>query len=282
MERALREGREGSHRLDLVAEELDPEGLAARGREDVDDAAAHRELAAVVHPLDPLVAGKRERLRQAVDAWLETGPQLDRLRARLCGRQPLGERPRGSADEPALCEHVERPCSLAHEVRRRREPRLPRDTATRQQTDLLVPEKPRGSFGGVAGVRVLRQENDEPTLEALVQRCQQKRQRRLRHTGARRQRLRKLAKALVLDELLDERMQYRTVHDEGRNRRVPRASMVTSRREAYAPGRARGRSLRAAERTAVQAALVRAHRLGGRGLAPPPRPPLGPRPPPPR
>ena len=73
MERALREGRERAHRLDLVAEELDPERLAAGRREDVDDAAPHCELAAVVHPLHPLVPSKRKRLRQPFDAQLEPG-----------------------------------------------------------------------------------------------------------------------------------------------------------------------------------------------------------------
>src|SRR2546429_9379729 len=54
-----------------------------------------------------------------------------------------------------------------------------------------------------------------------------------------------------------------------------RRSMVTSRRKAYAPRRARGRSLRAVERTAVQTAVVRAHGLGVRRLAHPGRAHLG-------
>src|SRR4029077_18899826 len=45
-EGTLRERREGADRLDLVAEELDPERLAARGREDVDETAADGELPA--------------------------------------------------------------------------------------------------------------------------------------------------------------------------------------------------------------------------------------------
>ena len=222
MERALREGRERAHRLDLVAEELDPERLAAGRREDVDDAAPHGELAAIIHPLHALVARKRKRLRQPFDAGLEPGPQLDRLGTRLRRRQPLRERPRRGADEPAARQHVERPRPLADEVRRRREPRLPCDASARQQADRLVAEEPGGALGGVARVRVLRQEHDQTALQALVQRREQERQRRLRHAGARRQRVRELAEALVLDELPNECVQYRTVHDEGRNRRVPR------------------------------------------------------------
>ena len=190
MERALREGREGAHRLDLVAEELDAERLAAGRREHVHDAAAHRELAAVVDTLDPLVAGQGERLRQPVDARLETGPHLDRLGAGLGRRQPFGERSRGRADEPAPREQVERPRPLAHEVRRRREPRLPGDAAARQQPNGVVAEEPRRAVGGVTRVRVLRQENDQAALQALVQRGEQQRQRGLRDAGTRRQRLR--------------------------------------------------------------------------------------------
>jgi hypothetical protein len=41
---------------------------------------------------------------------------------------------------------------------------------------------------------------------------------------------------LVLDEFLDEGVEYGTVHDEGRNRRVPLGSMVTGHVTAYIPG----------------------------------------------
>ena len=114
---------------------------------------------------------------------------------------------------------MERPRPLADEMRRRRESRLPGDAAARQQTDRLVAEEPGRALGCVAGVRVLREENDEATLEALMQRGEQERQRRLRHASARRQCVCERDKALVLDELLDERVKYRTVHDERRNRR---------------------------------------------------------------
>ena len=59
-ERALGEGREPAHRLDLVAEELDP-GRPVLGRgEDVEDSAAHGELPALGHLVDPLVTGGRK------------------------------------------------------------------------------------------------------------------------------------------------------------------------------------------------------------------------------
>ena len=139
---------------------------------------------------------------------------------------------------------MERPRPLADEVRRRREAGLPGDAAARQQPDGVVAEEPGRTLGRVAGVRVLRQEDDEPTaakggrvfppgvdgfavdassiaLQPRVQGGQQQRQGRLRNAGARRQRLRKLGEALELDELPNERVEYRTVHDDGRNRWVP-------------------------------------------------------------
>ena len=162
MERALREGREGAHLLDLVAVELDSERLAAGGREDVDEPAADRELAAFLGPLDPLVAGERELLGEPVEAGLGADLEPDRLRPLCRRRHPLGERGRRRADEPAACEHVERARPLADEVRRRLEPGAPAHTAARQQCDPLGADEPAGRVGRVTCVRVLRQQADEP------------------------------------------------------------------------------------------------------------------------
>jgi len=68
VEGALGERREGANRLDLVAEEVDPQRLAAGRRKHVDDAAAHGELAALVSAIDPGVAREREVLRERVEA----------------------------------------------------------------------------------------------------------------------------------------------------------------------------------------------------------------------
>ena len=54
-----------------------------------------------------------------------------------------------------------------------------------------------------------------------MKRGEQERQSRLRDAGAGGQRVRERDEALVLDELPNECMKYRTVHDEGRNRPVP-------------------------------------------------------------
>ncbi len=204
VQRPLRERREGADRLDLVAEELDAERLASRRREDVDQPAADGELPAVVDALDPLVAGEGERLRQLLDAEFPSGAERERLGPRLRRRQRLRERVRGRADEPAAGEHVERARPLADEMRRRLEPGLPVDAAAGHEADQLVSDEPRRRLGRVARVGVLRQEADERPVELLVQRREHDRQRRLGHARTRRQRVRELAEALVLDELGDE------------------------------------------------------------------------------
>ena len=119
MERALREGGEGSDGLDLVAEELDAQRLSAGRGEDVHDASAHGELAAVVGAVGPRVAGEGERLGQGLHPGLRADTELDRLRPRFRRRHRLGERPGGGAHEPAAGEDVERAGTLADEVRRR-------------------------------------------------------------------------------------------------------------------------------------------------------------------
>ena len=61
-ERALGEGREPADRLDLVAEQLQPGGALLGCGEDVEDVAADRELPALFHLVDSLVAGLGEEL----------------------------------------------------------------------------------------------------------------------------------------------------------------------------------------------------------------------------
>src|SRR2546423_1404549 len=91
VQRALRERRERADRLHLVAEELDAQRLAAGRREDVDQPAAHGELAAVVDALRAREAGERELLGEPVDTRLCPGAQLDRSGSRRRGREQLGE-----------------------------------------------------------------------------------------------------------------------------------------------------------------------------------------------
>ena len=217
MKRALGKGRERAHLLDLVAVELDAERLAARGREDVEEAAADGELAALLSPLDPLVACKREVLREAFETGLAADGELERL-GPGCGRwHSLGKRGRGRGDEASGSEHVQRTGALADEVGRRLEPGAPADAAAREQRNVLGADEPAGRLGEVARVGVLRQQHDEAVLEVLVQRRQQERQHRLGDTRARRQGSRERLQALEREQLPDERVEYRTVQTSGRN-----------------------------------------------------------------
>ena len=166
VQRALGERREGAHGLDLVAEELDSQRLAAGRREDVDQPAADGEVAALLDAVDPLVAGERQQLGERLEPGRLAGREPDRRRPGLGRRQRLRDRGRRGADEPARREHVERPRALADEMRRRLEPGAPVHAAARQQRDALLAEEPARSLGRVAGVGVLGQQHDERAARA--------------------------------------------------------------------------------------------------------------------
>ena len=100
--------REARDALDLVAEQLDADGLAARGREDVEDVAAHGELAAIADALDARVAG-RDQCRDGVVA-LELVPALDvhgAVAGASGGGDALDQRGRRDRHEPPRREQPE-------------------------------------------------------------------------------------------------------------------------------------------------------------------------------
>ena len=150
-------------------------GLAAGGREDVDDPAANRELAALLDPLHSLVARERQVLGERVDPGLVADGQVEPGRARVQRRHELGERGRRGADDPAGGEHVERACPLAHEVRRRLEPGLPADAAAREERDVFLAEVPGRRLGRVPGVRVLGEQQSKRPAETEVERREEER-----------------------------------------------------------------------------------------------------------
>ena len=104
------------------------------------------------------VAGERRAARRA-----PRSPARRRAR-RASGRRAapprggieLGDRERRGADEPAVCEHVERAGPLADEVRRRLEPRADADAARREERDPVLADEPADRLGRVAGVGVVR------------------------------------------------------------------------------------------------------------------------------
>ncbi len=91
-QRALGEGREPAQRLDLVAEQLDPHRpLLGRGV-DVEDASAHRELAALEDLLLALVAQLDQALERLLEVDLLADAQREPVWAKLRVGHPLHER----------------------------------------------------------------------------------------------------------------------------------------------------------------------------------------------
>jgi hypothetical protein len=211
MQRPLGERRERAHLLDLVPEELDAQRLEAGRREDVNEPAAHGELAAILGALDPLVAGESERLGQPFDALLLAGRDADRRRPRVLRRYALGDRRRRHDDQPAAVLDVERTRTLADEVRRRPQPGVPADTTAGQQCDALGPEVPPRRLREVPRIRVFGDEDDQRSAELVVQRRDDQWKRGLGHARACRQRGSHLLQALELEQLADERVQHGTV-----------------------------------------------------------------------
>ena len=96
----MREGGERPQGLDLVAEQLDPDGLSARRGEHVDDPTANGELAPLLDSLVPFVAGEREALDQPIDTELIAGSKADGRRPRARGRDPFGDSERRGTHQP--------------------------------------------------------------------------------------------------------------------------------------------------------------------------------------
>ena len=100
-ERALVGDGEEADLLDLVAPELDPHRVLLGGREDVEDAAADGELAALLDQVDPGVADVDQPLDQVVELGRVAGPRGHRLQVaearhlRLQHRRGPGRPPPG-------------------------------------------------------------------------------------------------------------------------------------------------------------------------------------------
>ncbi len=204
VERALGEGRERAHLLDLVAEELDAERLAAGAREDVDEPAAHRDLPALLRAVRACVAGERELLHEGVEVDLVSHRDADRVGTVRGRREPLRESPGRRAHEAALGEHRKRAGALAHEVRGRVEAGADRDAAARQQRHAGWVDVPADRLGGVARVLVLGKDAEQRPLARLAQRGEKERERGLGDARVGGERVRERAEAVALGERRDE------------------------------------------------------------------------------
>ena len=123
-ERALREGREPADRLDLVAEQLQARGAVLGGAEDVQDAAAKRELPARLDLVHPLVARFGQELGAEREVDLLADPEREPLGPKRGVGHRLGQGD-GACDDygrlavPLARQGVEGGDAKADEVRRR-------------------------------------------------------------------------------------------------------------------------------------------------------------------
>ncbi len=83
---------EGRQPVDLVAPQVDADRRVGRGREDVDDAAAHGELPAVLDLVLAPVPARHQLVQQGLGVDLLAPRDHERHR-RLLGREALQDRP---------------------------------------------------------------------------------------------------------------------------------------------------------------------------------------------
>jgi hypothetical protein len=136
-EASLRERAEPAQRVDLDVEQVDADGALLGGGVDVEQAAADRELAALLDLVDALVARLHQVVGDLVEVEQVAFAQSETVRAQLGVGDLLRERS-GAHDHHRLLaaarrvgERVERRHPEAHEVRRRGQMRLVGDAAAR-------------------------------------------------------------------------------------------------------------------------------------------------------
>ncbi len=147
-DRALRERRERPQRLDLDVEEVDAHRVVGGRGEEIEQAAADRELAAVLHLLDPLVPAVDELDGELVEVDEVALLEREAVRPQLRVGDPLGECSRAGDDHRrglrggrdlrigGIDERVDRGDPQTDEVRRRSEVTLVGDASAR------VPARP--------------------------------------------------------------------------------------------------------------------------------------------
>ena len=124
IERALRFRIEAADGLDLLIEEIDPQRRRPAHREDIEQRAAHRELAGARDLTDAGVACIRQPLAERLERKGLSAHELESAALDvLLRRQPLHERVRGhdQTSVPGLRQLEERPQPLRDDVRMRRE-----------------------------------------------------------------------------------------------------------------------------------------------------------------
>ena len=142
----VRDG-EAAQLADLVAPELDADRVLRRRGEDVDDAAAHGELAASGDHLDARVGQLDEPDQQVVEVVLVADPQRHRVQPAQAGRDRLDQAARGGHDEPRrggrIGERAEDREAAPDGVRARREPLVRQGLPAGQHGDGVAAEQVR-------------------------------------------------------------------------------------------------------------------------------------------
>jgi hypothetical protein len=160
---ALRGGVEVPDRLDGVAGEVDPDGLGAAGREEVDHAAADAELAVRVHRILAREARVDEERREVVRIHVapdaELGRRREQPRRRRHARQQRRRRRHDHARAPPRG-GVQRPRARRQHAEVRSKPAIGIDFVRRERED--------GGFGGRIGEPLQRAQEEPDVADRLV------------------------------------------------------------------------------------------------------------------
>ena len=192
-ERALGEGREPAQRLDLDVEQLDADRALLGRRVDVEQAAADRELPAVLDLVDAVVAGGGELEHGLVEVEQLADLEREAVRAQLGVGDLLRQRDGGDDDDRcflarARFEDAESSAATRRpdEVRRRRQVRLVGDAAARVEAD-RPRVQPGAQVGGevAGGAVVAGHHHGRAAHVAIGDRGDQERPQRLRDERAR-------------------------------------------------------------------------------------------------
>ena len=167
-ERPLGEDRETTYRLDLVAEQVDPDRLLLGRGVDVEDPATNGELAALLDLIGALVAGVGEQQGDVVEVDALASVERERLGPQLGVRDLLGQRDRAGDDDGARLGHrVHRRDPQSGQVRRRVEVGLERRPARRIDMDRAGREEGLQIPGEVAGGAVVGGHHQDRACRAI-------------------------------------------------------------------------------------------------------------------
>ena len=148
-DRPLGSGVVAADRLDVVADELDADGVVGARRKPVHDAAANAEFAVLIHRIFTREAGVRQKIAQLDRAQIHARLQIDRRRAQSIRMAQLRQQrrtgrhdnPRGAGRQP-----IERGRARRGDVKVGRQLSIRIDLQRRKRPDHVVQRGPGGAF----------------------------------------------------------------------------------------------------------------------------------------